>query len=44
MREVSTTWRYNPDKLIARADKKWAAMNARAESDIQHPENFSQEN
>ncbi|MDA0705896.1 MAG: YHS domain-containing (seleno)protein [Proteobacteria bacterium] len=25
--EVSTTWRYNPDKLIERADKKWEAMN-----------------
>ena len=26
--EVSTTWRYNPDKLIIRADKKWQEMNA----------------
>jgi YHS domain-containing protein len=30
IKEVSITWRYNPDKLIARADEKWAAMNARA--------------
>ena len=28
IKEVSITWRYNPDKLIARADKKWEAMNA----------------
>jgi YHS domain-containing protein len=26
--EVSITWRYNPDQLIERADKKWEAMNA----------------
>ena len=25
--EVSTTWRYSPDKLIERADLKWKAMN-----------------
>lgn len=25
--EVSTTWRYNPEKLIERADLKWLAMN-----------------
>jgi hypothetical protein len=25
--EVSTTWRYSPDKLIVRADLKWKAMN-----------------
>lgn len=28
IKEVSITWRYNPDKLIDRADLKWAAMNA----------------
>jgi hypothetical protein len=28
IKEVSITWRYNPDKLIARADKKWEALNA----------------
>ena len=28
IKEVSITWRYNPDKLIERADLKWAAMNA----------------
>jgi YHS domain-containing protein len=28
IKEVSITWRYNPDKLIARADEKWKAMNA----------------
>ena len=27
MTEVRTTWLYNPDKLIERADKKWQAMN-----------------
>ncbi len=27
--DVSITWRYNPDKLIERADKKWEAMNAK---------------
>ena len=25
--EVRTTWLYNPDKLIERADRKWQAMN-----------------
>jgi len=25
--EVSITWRYNPDRLIERADLKWKAMN-----------------
>jgi YHS domain-containing protein len=29
--EVSITWRYNPERLIPRADKKWAAMNANQE-------------
>jgi hypothetical protein len=29
IKEVSVTWRYNPDKLIVRADKKWEAMNAK---------------
>jgi YHS domain-containing protein len=29
--EVSITWRYNPGRLIPRADKKWAAMNAAQE-------------
>jgi hypothetical protein len=28
IKEVSITWRYNPDKLIERADVKWDAMNA----------------
>ncbi len=28
IQEVSITWRYNPDKLIERADEKWEAMNA----------------
>lgn len=28
IKEVSITWRYNPNKLIERADKKWDAMNA----------------
>ncbi len=28
IKEVSITWRYNPDKLIERAGKKWASMNA----------------
>ena len=28
IKEVSITWRYNPDKLIERADLKWDAMNA----------------
>jgi len=28
IKEVSITWRYNPDKLIERADIKWRAMNA----------------
>ena len=27
IKEVSVTWRYNPDKLILRADKKWEAIN-----------------
>jgi hypothetical protein len=27
--DVTTTWRYNPDKLIERANVKWRAMNAR---------------
>ena len=27
MTEVRTTWLYNPDKLIERADKKWQTMN-----------------
>jgi len=27
MKEVRTTWLYNPDKLIERADKKWRTMN-----------------
>ena len=27
MAEVSSTWRYNPDKLIERANVKWQAMN-----------------
>ncbi len=26
--EVTATWRYNPHKLIERADLKWAALNA----------------
>ncbi|MFC1719894.1 YHS domain-containing (seleno)protein [Pseudomonadota bacterium] len=25
--EVRTTWNYNPDKLIERADRQWQAMN-----------------
>lgn len=25
--EVTITWRYNPDKLIKRADRRWEAMN-----------------
>jgi hypothetical protein len=25
--EVTVTWRYNPDRLIKRADLKWKAMN-----------------
>jgi hypothetical protein len=29
--EVSITWRYNPERLIPRADKKWAALNANQE-------------
>ncbi len=29
IKEVSITWRYNPDKLIERADEKWQAMNVR---------------
>ena len=28
IKEVSITWRYNPGKLIERADLKWEAMNA----------------
>jgi len=28
IKEVSITWRYNPDKLIERADVKWTALNA----------------
>ncbi len=28
IKEVSITWRYNPDKLIERADLKWLALNA----------------
>lgn len=28
IKEVTITWRYNPDRLIERADSKWAAMNA----------------
>ncbi len=28
IKEVSITWRYNPDKLIERADMKWNALNA----------------
>lgn len=28
IKEVSITWRYNPDKLIERADLKWQALNA----------------
>lgn len=27
IKEVSITWRYNPDKLIERANVKWRAMN-----------------
>ena len=27
IKEVSITWRYNPDKLIERADMKWNALN-----------------
>jgi YHS domain-containing protein len=27
IKEVTITWRYNPDKLIERADLKWQAMN-----------------
>lgn len=27
IKEVSTTWRYSPEKLIPRADAKWDAMN-----------------
>ena len=26
--EVSITWRYNPDRLIERANKKWKAINS----------------
>lgn len=26
--EVTTTWRYNPDKLIERANLKWEALNS----------------
>lgn len=26
--EVTTTWRYSPNKLIERADLKWKAMNS----------------
>ncbi len=33
--EVSITWRYNPDKLIERADVKWTALNA-AKKDADH--------
>jgi YHS domain-containing protein len=32
IKEVSVTWRYNPDKLIERADVKWEAMNAPEDS------------
>lgn len=27
IKEVSITWRYNPDKLVERANGKWNAMN-----------------
>jgi YHS domain-containing protein len=27
IKEVATTWRYNPDKLVKRADLKWKALN-----------------
>lgn len=27
IKEVSITWRYNPDKLVERANLKWEAMN-----------------
>ena len=33
IKEVSTTWRYNPDKLIERASLKWDAMNAARSAD-----------
>lgn len=29
IKDVSITWRYNPQKLTERADIKWAKMNAR---------------
>ena len=29
--EVSITWRYNPDRLIERANKQWQAMNLGSE-------------
>ncbi len=35
IKEVSITWRYNPDKLIERADVKWTALNA-AKKDAEH--------
>jgi len=28
IKEVSITWRYNPDKLVERADIKWHALNS----------------
>ncbi len=31
IKEVSITWRYNPDKLIERANVKWETMNAPGE-------------
>ena len=31
IKEVSITWRYNPDKLVERAGIKWEALNASQE-------------
>jgi hypothetical protein len=33
IKDVSITWRYNPDKLTERASKKWDAMNAARSED-----------
>lgn len=33
IKEVSITWRYNPEKLIPRADAKWKAMNTAVEDE-----------
>jgi len=31
--EVTITWRYNPSKLIQRANRKWRALNAPSTDD-----------